>query len=143
MHLLFKRGIATSIRCMRFAFHKIQWRNFSGVVNTFKIDCVNSSSGFDVPKIFQISRFLTELFKKYKVDVFTVTQCRNRKRRQASANPARCYTYRSSSNRVNFAYLPTFIWNGLFLRPIPSKSHNFEQILKSRGFLCHPSCPGI
>jgi len=38
MHLLFKRGITTSIRCMRFAFHKIQWRNFSGVVNTFKID---------------------------------------------------------------------------------------------------------
>jgi len=27
---------ASSIRCMNFAFHKVQWRHFSGVVDKFK-----------------------------------------------------------------------------------------------------------
>jgi len=49
---------------MNFAFHKVQWRHFSGVVDRFKITYVEFLYGSVYQKNIQIGLFFTELFQK-------------------------------------------------------------------------------
>jgi len=62
MHLLFEGRHENSIRCMGFAFHKVQWWHVQNQLHEI------------VPKIMQISWFLTDLFQKYK-RTFLLEQC--------------------------------------------------------------------
>ena len=55
---------------MNFAFHEVQWRHFSGVVDRFKNTYVEFFSGFCVPKIIQIGLFFMELIKNINVVTF-------------------------------------------------------------------------
>ena len=62
MHVLFEGRHENSIRCMGFAFHKVQWWHVQNQLHEI------------VPKIMQISWFLTDLFQKYK-RTFLLEQC--------------------------------------------------------------------
>ena len=66
----FLEGInASSIRRMSFAFHKVQWRHFSGVVGRFRNTFVEFLQDSAYQKLFK-SVFLTELFENKYVAIF-------------------------------------------------------------------------
>jgi len=62
----FQGSSATLIRCISSAFHKVHIFRCGGLVHNHLYEI---SLEFCVPKFIQIGSFLTELFKKYNVDV--------------------------------------------------------------------------
>ena len=61
------------LKMIFYAFHKIHWQHFSGVVDRFRNTCVvflQDSVYQKMAKITHISLFLTELFKKINVATF-------------------------------------------------------------------------
>ena len=59
----FKGRNASSIRCMNFAFHKVLWRHFSGVVDTFRNTYVEFLHDSVYQKLFK-SVYFDEVIKK-------------------------------------------------------------------------------
>ena len=66
----FKGRHASSIRCMNFAFYKVQWRHFSGVVDRFKTTYVEFLQDFVYQKLFKLVYFSRSNSKNKNVATF-------------------------------------------------------------------------